>query len=218
MRYDRDMNYRLLLSLLFELLQNRRVAAPELAQKYGVSPRTIYRYVDKLAAVLPLRVERGRKGGVYLSDSYRLPVGFFTEEEFSALNEALTLAYENSAQPRFLTVLRKLTQTEKDSHPPQKTGNGNIYLLPVEGEEEFARIWQICHTAAKERKFIKIEYGGLFCIVEPHALFERKGEWFLRAFCHTRKQFHSFALRKIRGVFALNERFRARPFSLVDDE
>ncbi len=212
------MNYRLLLSILFDLLQTRRVAAPALAEKYGVSPRTIYRYVDKLASVLPLRVERGRKGGVYLSDSYRLPSGFFTEEEFSALSEALTLAYERSAEPRFLAVLRKLTQAEKEARPSRAAGGEHVYILPDREEEELARAWQICHTAAKERRFLKLEYGGLFCVVEPHALVEKKGEWLLCGFCHLRKSFHLFPLRKIRGISALTERFRPRPFSLDDYE
>jgi len=59
-----------------EALRARRtgVTAGELAQRFGVTLRTIYRDLDALQdAGLPLRADRGRGGGYALDKSYQLP-------------------------------------------------------------------------------------------------------------------------------------------------
>lgn len=73
---------------LAEALRARRtgVTAEELAERFGVAPRTIYRDLDALrAADLPLQAERGRGGGFALDRSYSLPPVNFTAREAALL-------------------------------------------------------------------------------------------------------------------------------------
>jgi predicted DNA-binding transcriptional regulator YafY len=73
---------------LGEYLRGRRtgVTADELAQRFGVTIRTIYRDLDSLrAADLPLTAERGRGGGYALERSYTLPPVNFTAREAALL-------------------------------------------------------------------------------------------------------------------------------------
>ena len=61
---------------LAEYLRGRRtgVTAEVLAERFGVTKRTIYRDLDTLRlAALPLAAERGRGGGYALDRSYTLP-------------------------------------------------------------------------------------------------------------------------------------------------
>lgn len=67
-----------------EVLRARRtgITAEELAERFGVSLRTMYRDLDALrAAELPLGAERGRGGGYALDAHYRLPPVNFTARE-----------------------------------------------------------------------------------------------------------------------------------------
>jgi predicted DNA-binding transcriptional regulator YafY len=76
---------------LAEHLRGRRtgVTAEALAERFGVTIRTIYRDLDTLrAADLPLTAERGRGGGYALDKSYTLPPVNFTARE-AALVTAL---------------------------------------------------------------------------------------------------------------------------------
>lgn len=69
---------------LAEYLRGRRtgVTAETLAERFGVTIRTIYRDLDALrAAALPLAAERGRGGGYALDRSYSLPPVNFTARE-----------------------------------------------------------------------------------------------------------------------------------------
>ncbi len=101
-----------LLSILFELFSKRKITAAVLAEKYSLSPRTIYRYVAQLSAFVPLKITRGRNGGVFLPDEYRLPFDFLTKEEHDATQKALALAYAQTGEPCYLSAKRKLKARE----------------------------------------------------------------------------------------------------------
>lgn len=73
---------------LTEVMRGRRtgITADELARRFGVSVRTIYRDLDALkAASLPLHSERGRGGGFALDRSYSLPPVNFSVREAMVL-------------------------------------------------------------------------------------------------------------------------------------
>src|ERR1041384_6852065 len=73
---------------LAEYLRGRRtgVTAEVLAERFGVTLRTIYRDLDALrAASMPLAAERGRGGGYALDRSYSLPPVNFTAREAALL-------------------------------------------------------------------------------------------------------------------------------------
>jgi predicted DNA-binding transcriptional regulator YafY len=73
---------------LAELLRARRtgVTAEVLAERLGVSVRTVYRDLDALRdASLPLHAERGRGGGFVLDRSYSMPPINFTAREAAVL-------------------------------------------------------------------------------------------------------------------------------------
>src|SRR3954467_15131085 len=73
---------------LAEYLRGRRtgVTAEVLAERFGVTLRTIYRDLDTLrAAALPVGAERGRGGGYALDRSYSLPPVNFTAREAALL-------------------------------------------------------------------------------------------------------------------------------------
>ncbi len=90
---------------LAEHLRARRtgITAEQLADKFNVTVRTIYRDLDSLrAASLPLSAERGRGGGYALDTRYTLPPVNFTAREAALL----------VALGRFATEMRLLPFTE----------------------------------------------------------------------------------------------------------
>lgn len=86
-RFDRA------LEILMLMGAGRLVAAPELAQRFGVSVRTIYRDMDALtAAGVPLQTMRGAGGGYRLEEGFFLPPVAFRREEAVALILCMALA------------------------------------------------------------------------------------------------------------------------------
>jgi predicted DNA-binding transcriptional regulator YafY len=127
---------------LAEHLRARRtgVTAAELAERFGVTLRTIYRDLDALReAELPLSAERGRGGGYALDRSYTLPPVNFTAREAALLSalgqwaiEARLVPFTRtlesgidkvrgalaaSAQRELLTLMRELSFVGIPAHP-----------------------------------------------------------------------------------------------------
>lgn len=96
---------------LAEYLRGRRtgVTAEILAERFGVTVRTIYRDLDALrAASLPLAAERGRGGGYALDKSYSLPPVNFTAREAALLVALGRFAIEMRLMPFTDTLERAL--------------------------------------------------------------------------------------------------------------
>ncbi len=209
------MSISILLSILFELFEKKRVTAVAIAQKYGISERSVYRYIDKLAAFLPLHILRGRRGGIYLSTACLLPVGFLTEEEHEATLATLRAAYGESGNELLLSALRKLTEAEKQRvREPVTLEAGQIL---VRGREDEALRPIKIGLKEKRRLHILYEVEGRpeGQTVEPHLLLFEDGAWQLYAFCHRKRAFQFFALSNILGIAVGEESFRPRPFSLT---
>lgn len=84
------MKYQIMLGIFFTLLNNRKATATELAKKFSCSVRSIYRYVDEMTvAGVPIDLMQGARGGIRISDSYKLPKGLMTREEYDKTLDAL---------------------------------------------------------------------------------------------------------------------------------
>src|SRR5438270_3744512 len=82
---------------LAEALRARRtgVTAQELADRFGVTLRTIYRDLEALQdAGMPIKADRGRGGGYALDKTYQLPPVNFTAREAALLVALARLATE----------------------------------------------------------------------------------------------------------------------------
>jgi predicted DNA-binding transcriptional regulator YafY len=87
---------------LAEALRARRtgVTAQELADRFGVTLRTIYRDLEALQdAGMPIRADRGRGGGYALDKNYQLPPVNFTAREAAILVALSRLALEQRLIP-----------------------------------------------------------------------------------------------------------------------
>ena len=83
-----------LTAIVTQLQTKRLLTAPELASKFSVSVRTIYRDIRALEdAGIPIYVEEGK--GYSLMEHYRLPPVMFTESEANALIAAEQLVLNN---------------------------------------------------------------------------------------------------------------------------
>ncbi len=206
------MTLNLTLSILFELLQNRRVTAPYLAEKYNISPRTVYRQVEKLSPFLPLFIRRGRRGGIFLADTYRLPVGYLNERERQALLQALAVAYAADPKESYLAAKRKLTTLQKEEKSLLLSSSAEeIFLLPP---FEFSpSLWQTLQRSIREKKQTYLLLVGKERCVHPHALFLRENQWFLYAFFPKKGEFFSIPLAKIDGALLSENKFYPRKFS-----
>src|SRR5512139_2127204 len=98
-----------------EALRARRtgVTAQQLAERFGVTLRTIYRDFEALqAAGMPIKADRGRGGGYALDKNYQLPPVNFTAREAALLVALARLAIEQRLVP-FPNAVERATDKVK---------------------------------------------------------------------------------------------------------
>lgn len=88
------------LGILLLLRSGNTVSAAELARRFEVSPRTIYRDVELLSAIgVPVYAEMGRNGGFRLVEGYFLPPIMFSHNEATALLVGVAMLQRLRATP-----------------------------------------------------------------------------------------------------------------------
>lgn len=208
------MHLEILLTMIFELLEKRRLTASYLAEKFSLSPRTVYRHVERLSKFMPLHIKRGRSGGICLAENYLLPSGFMTSLEYGAITDALERAYAQTGEHRFLSAKRKITaQSKKEELPSYITAEiGEITLLPEKnGYAEFNLI-KILQDNIREKRVTELLLKGekFPRKTEPASLLLKNNEWHLIAFCYLERAFLTLPLSSIRGAYTTQEVFRPR--------
>ena len=104
------MKNQILIELLFLLLSRQTVTAKYIAQRYEISERTAYRYIDELSLCVPIYNIRGRNGGFAIADTFKLPATFFTKEENTFLLNVL-VGVNNDINSEVLTkIIEKIPQ------------------------------------------------------------------------------------------------------------
>ena len=102
-----------LFRIVYYLLENGKATAPELAQKFEVSIRTIYRDIDAISSVgIPIYAAQGKGGGISILSDYTLEKSFFSEQEREQILMALQgiMATTGKTSDELLTKLSGLFQ------------------------------------------------------------------------------------------------------------
>ncbi len=219
------MKFSILIAILFDLLAKRKVTAPYLAEKHEISQRTVYRYIDLMSNSIPVYVKRGRNGGIYISDNYKLPMGFMTVDEYEAAIEALATMYSQFPQERFLAAKRKLSAQVK-AETRDITLSGEIGNILIDGSgwgdtHTFSEKMRLVEESIRDRIVLDIEYHSRMGEktqrkIEPHVLVFKQGVWYVFAFCHKQRAFRLFRLGRIFAASKTDEIFTKRPFARED--
>ena len=84
----------LLLAILLELLKKEKVPAKYIADKYEISTRTVYRYLNDLEiAGVPTVTYPGKNGGIGVDKRFKFETNFLTFEEKEFIKNAIKQSY-----------------------------------------------------------------------------------------------------------------------------
>lgn len=202
-----------LFKIVYYLLDKGQATAPELAERFEVSVRTIYRDIDALSgAGVPIYAEAGRNGGIYLMNDFVLDKAVLSEAEkqeiLMALQSINTAQNKNASQTlQKLSALFQLNSENWLEVDFSAWGNNAF------DKERF----ELLKTAIIQRRTVKIRYANS-CeeigerIVQPLKLVYKSRAWYLKAFCTLKQDWRIFKLNRILDLVLLNDRFAPREF------
>ena len=202
-----------LFKIVYHLLDKGQATAPELAEKFEVSVRTIYRDIDALSgAGVPIYAEAGRNGGIYLMNDFVLDKAVLSEEE----------------KREILTALQSMNDTNMTGNNQTLQKLSALFHMSSENwlEVDFSR-WgnkgtdkekfELLKSAVIHQKCIKISYAnscGVISerIVQPLKLSYKSMSWYLKAYCTEKQDYRIFKLTRIIDLEILTESFCKSPF------
>lgn len=200
---------------LFEitmLLAGRgQATAAELAERFDVSVRTIYRDIDALSgAGIPVYAEQGRNGGIRLLEGYVLDKSLFSAEE-----QAQLMAHFQS----LATLGTPDTEVLLDKLAAVFGRQGSwlqVDFAPWDGGEDTRAVFRLLRDAILRRQVVRFLYSGAdgrqsVREVEPDRVIFRGQGWYLYGFSRERDAFRFFKLQRMREVQPTSQHFTSRP-------
>ena len=218
------MKNQILIELLFLLLSRQTVTAKYIAERYEISERTAYRYIDELSLCVPIYNIRGRNGGFAIADTFKLPATFFTKEESTFLLNVLTGVNNDISSDLLTKIIEKFKAISKQKDGDFSLDFGNLIIDggPWGSTESFKQSIIFLEKCIEERKAVSIVYvnkDGLEStrVIEPHILILKQGLWYVYAYCRLRGEFRLFKIGRIERAKDTGETFTRRITPNVKD-
>ena len=195
-----------LFEIVYILMQKKKTTAKELANRFEVSTRTIYRDIETLSgANIPIYASKGKDGGIGLLDEYVLNKTILSEEEQNQILFALQGMKKVKGQDEkdILEKLSILFNKEINDWIKIDFSNwGNVQ------EERF----DIIKSAILNKQLIGFTYYNSNGeeskrIVEPLQIWFKDKSWYLVSYCKLKQDYRIFKIARIKEVKMLQEHF-----------
>lgn len=197
-----------LFGIVYHLLDKGGATAPELAARFEVSVRTIYRDIDALSAAgIPVYTEPGRSGGIRLLNHFVLESIVLSEREKKEILTALQgMAAMGSVSDR--TTLEKLSALFRVQSENWYEVDLSRWGEKLRDNEKFEQLKEavICHRCV-ELVYVGGNETESRRRVYPLKLFYKSRSWYLKAFCTLREDYRLFKLNRILQWEVLEESF-----------
>lgn len=214
-------------AILIQLQSRRVVKAADIAERFNISLRTVYRDVKTLEeAGIPLIGEAGV--GYSIMDGYRLPPVMFTKEEATAfltaekfvetLTDRSTSANYKSAMYKVRAILKN---TEKDMLESMDNRIEVLRAVKIPETANTDHIQTLLNSIA-QKKVLALNYFAQHSqehtkrYVEPVGIFYMAGYWHLIAYCRLRKDYRDFRTDRIKNLTVTDEHYTEEHPELKD--
>lgn len=213
-----------LIAILVILLRKERVQAKELADRFGVSVRTILRDIDAInLAGIPVVTYQGVNGGIGLVEGYRLDKSVLNSDDMAAIISTLkglsgTLSDSNQHE----VLMDKLKNTLTSSQLEMLNSKVNrmvIDLSPWGGYDPQKEKFEIIRGAIENARMIQFSYMNAegketSRQVEPYTMVYKGQKWYVYAWCLLRKDFRFFKLSRMKELDVCEDSFIPKKVSL----
>lgn len=197
-----------LFKIVYHLLEKGKSTAPELAEKFEVSIRTIYRDLDTISAAgIPIYATQGKGGGIFIMQDFVLNKSLLSEQEKEQILMALQgiSATEHNQTDELLMKLSGLFQSKVTN------------WIEVDFSEWYKNtpnydIFNLIRNAIFNQYTITFSYfarEGNYSnrTVEPIKLIFKNKDWYLYGFCLLRNDFRFFKLTRIKDLEISSDTF-----------
>ncbi len=204
---------------LINLIKSRHdLTSKELAEKCGVSERTVFRDLNSLASAnFPIYYDNGYK---FLEGAF-LPTLNLTDEEFSALQFAFEFSPLKSNAPLFHLAKDICAKLETAKSTPSsemsrcRNHTQKTEATPANDLSKFSTMFKLLNLAIAQKKAVKIKYRKrgnrtMETLIEPYALVQKNPQWQVLCFCHGCNRIAFYDTNKIENISLTSHPFQSK--------
>ncbi len=191
-----------LIGILYVLLQEEKTTAPELAERFEVSRRTINRDIEDLCkAGIPIQTAQGSGGGISIMDGYRMDRTILTSKDMQMILAGLRSLDSVSGSSYYGQLMEKIQAGSSEF----VNGRDSILIdLSSWHRESLAPKIETIQDAIGLKKTIRFMYysqdGDLEREIEPYYLIFKWTSWYVYGYCLLRKDFRLFKLNRMDSI------------------
>lgn len=198
-----------LLSIVFLLLNRDKLTAPELAKKYQVSERTIYRDIKTInEAGIPIISHTGHEGGFSILADYRIDKQVLTIKEMKAIVNALKGVNASLQNYEIDNIIEKICDLMPRNGASEKVIHDSdiaIDLVPWGMTKRYQKSLKSINTAIENRTIITFQYTAMDGksterSVEPMTMMFKGYTWYLFGYCRLRKDYRVFRINRLKNL------------------
>ena len=207
-----------LIGILSILLQEEKTTAPELAEKFEVSRRTINRDIEDLCkAGIPIRTAQGTGGGISIMDGYCIDRTILTSKDMQMILAGLR-GLDSVSGKRYYGQLMEKIQTGSSEFI---SGRDSMLIdLSSWYKGSLAPKIEVIQNAIENRHIIQFMYyapsGESNRRVEPYYLVFQWSSWYVWGWCLERKDYRLFKLNRMDCVVETDHGFLRREVPMPD--
>lgn len=207
-----------LVGILAMLLQRDTMTAPELAEHFEVSRRTINRDIESLCkAGIPICTRQGVNGGISIMEDYCLEKTLLSTREMREILAGLRGLDSVSGSRHYARLMEKLCVGSS------AIVNGRDYIwidLSSWYKGALAPKIESIQTAIEGRRLLSFRYygpkGESERSMEPYYLAFRWSSWYVWGWCAKRKDFRLFKLNRMENIEVSEQGFADRKVPMPD--
>ncbi len=211
-----------LIGILSILLQRETVTAPELAEQFEVSRRTINRDIEDLCrAGIPLVTRQGVNGGISIMENYRLERTLLTNGERRDILAGLRSLDSVNGTNRYGQLMEKLSAGASDF----MTGDQSVLIdLSAWYKDSLVPKIELIREGIDRARRCEFLYfsprGESRRRIEPYYLIFRWSSWYVWGWCEEKEDFRLFKLNRMDGLRLSPDDFERRnvPFPDLGEE
>ena len=207
-----------LIGILSVLLQEDRTTAPELAERFEVSRRTINRDIEALCkAGIPIQTSQGFGGGIRIMDGYRMDSTILTSKDMQMILAGLR-SLDSVSGSRYYGQLMEKLQTGLSEFV---SGRDSILIdLSSWYKNSLSPKIEVIQSAIENRHLLEFQYyapsGESSRKIEPYYLVFQWSSWYVWSWCVEREDYRLFKLNRMDRVFETDQGFICRDVPMPD--
>lgn len=197
-----------LFKILYYILEKGKVTANELADKFEVSVRTIYRDIDSISSAgIPIYALQGKGGGIEIAEDFVLSKSLLSENEKQQIMSALQ-GLDNTTKQSENELLTKLSALFK----MKNTSWIEVDFNNWQNNKLYEKTFDDIKSAILSKNIISFTYFSsneeeTSRSVKPVRLLFKSQDWYLYALCLLRNDFRYFKLSRIKNLDIHTEEF-----------